>query len=220
VKLARETGSPRLLTRALIWTYATSAGVFDWCYPESELREAAELAASTGDFWMLAHAHAGLGDLYCVNELFKKARTSYDEARRGFEKLGDRFLLAWTLEGIGRVEAGYGNRSATLEYTQRSLELFDQVGDELDVGLMMARIVRTVREDGVNSDIALIAGAASRMMIKRQGDDLSKTPTVIEAVRQLADLDRQFPSEWIRGMSLSRAEAVAMTRRYITCRRP
>ena len=216
VTTARETGSAQLLNRALIWSYATTGGDFDWCYPESELKEAASLSASTGDAWMLAHSHAGLGDLYSKHRYFTKARASFDEALQGFAKLDDRFLSAWTLDGLGRVEEECGNAGAAMEYTQRAIDLFDQLGDELNVGLMIDRLVGTVREADTGNKLAMIAGAASKMINGRRRDDLSKAPQIEEAAKQIAGLDIEFPSEWIRGMSLSRAEAVDWIRRYIT----
>ena len=165
---------------------------------------------------MLAHSHAGLGELYSKHGYFTKARASFEEALQGFSELEDRFLSAWTLDGLGRVEAERGNTGSAMAYTLRAIDLFDRLGDELNVGLMIARFIETVREAETSNEVAMIAGAASKMINGRRGDDLSKAPQVEKAAQQIAGLDIKFPSDWIRGMSLSRAEAVDWVRRHIS----
>ncbi len=211
VRLARKRGTPADLTRALIWAYATTGGVFRDCYPERELLEARLLAIETGDHWLLAHSYNGLGDLYCENKRYAEARSNYDAALQGFRKLGDRVLEAWTLEGMGRVEIGCGDQMAALRQTAQALSLFDGLGDALNVGLMMARIVGILRELGSDSSCVEIAGAAAALIGRHRRDDLSHAPQIDEAMHHIAGLEKSFPSEWSRGQSLSRADAVDLT---------
>jgi tetratricopeptide (TPR) repeat protein len=211
VQIARTKGSTADLAHALIWAYATTGGVFRNCYPETELKEAHTLALETGDYWLQAHSYNGLGDLYCENRQFDEARSAYEAALQGFRRLEDRLLIAWTLEGMSRVEAGSGNPMDALLQMARALSVFDELGNVLNVGLMIARTVGILRELDPNSSCAEIAGAAATMIGRHRRHDLRQAPQIDEASRYIAGFEEAFPQEWARGQSLSRADAVNLT---------
>ncbi|UCF98384.1 MAG: tetratricopeptide repeat protein, partial [Spirochaetaceae bacterium] len=216
VRLARLSGSPAVLTRALIWAYATTGGVFRDCFPEPQLFEARRLAIETGDLWLLAHSYNGLGDLYCEYGRYADARANYEAALQQFNELEDRMLAAWTLEGLGRVEAGCGDSVSGLRQTARALYLFDELGEELNVGLMMARIAATLYKLEPNSSCAQIAGAAATLIGRGRRDELRRAPQIEEASRHISRFENSCPAEWLRGQSLSRADAVNLIRERIT----
>ena len=170
------------------------------------------LAIETGDHWLLAHSYCGLGDLYCEHRKYAEARSSYEVALQGFRKLGDRLMEAWALEGMGRVEAGSRDQMAALRQTAQALSLFDELGDALNVGLMMARIVGILRELEPDLSCAEIAGAAAVMIGCHRRYDLCQAPQIDEASRHISGFEDSFPREWVRGQSLSRVDAVNLTR--------
>ena len=212
VQVARASGLQAVLTRALIWAYATTGGVFRNCYPEQQLLEARHLAIGTGDLWLHAHSYNGLGDLYCEHGKYADARSNYEAALQRFNELGDRVLAAWTLEGLGRVEIGCRNMAAALRHTVQALCLFDELGDELNVGLKMARIAEILRELESDPICAELAGAAAAMIGRSRYDELCRAPQIEEASHYISGFEDAFPVEWLRGQSMSRADAVNLTR--------
>lgn len=216
VQVARATGLQAVLTHALIWAYATTGGVFRDCYPEQQLLEARRLAIETGDLWLHAHSYNGLGDLYCEHGKYADARTNYEAALQGFNKLGDRVLAAWTLEGLGRVEIGCRNMTAALRHTVMALCLFDELGDELNVGLKMARIAGILHALEPDPSCAELAGAAAAMIGRNRRDELCRAPQIEEAFHYISGFEDTFPVEWLRGQSMSRADAVNRARDRVT----
>jgi len=216
VQVARATGLRAVLTRALIWAYATTGGVFRNRYPEQQLLEARRLAIETGDIWLHAHSYNGLGDLYCEHGKYAEARSNYESALQRFNELGDRVLAAWTIEGLGRVEMGCGNMTAALRHTVQALCLFDELGDELNVGLKMARIAGILHELEPDPRCAELAGAAEAMIGRNRRDELYKAPQIEEAFHYISGFQHTFPVEWLRGQSLSRADAVKRARERAT----
>jgi tetratricopeptide (TPR) repeat protein len=212
VQVARASGIQAVLTRALIWAYATTGGVFRDCYPEQQLLEARRLAIETGDLWLHAHSYNGLGDLYCEHGNYADARSNYESALQRFNELGDRVLAAWTLEGLGRVEIGCRNMTAALRYTVQALCLFDELGDELNVGLKMARIVGVLHELEPDPSCAVLAGAAAAMIGRNCRDELYRAPQIAEASHFISGFEDTFQVEWLRGQSMSRADAVNWVR--------
>jgi tetratricopeptide (TPR) repeat protein len=103
VRLARRLGYPALLGVALIWAYGTTGGRFEGRAPLAELTEAVDLCQRAGDLWGVASALNGLGDLYRELGDWQQARPPYEEALAGFRELKDRWMTAWTLEGLGRA---------------------------------------------------------------------------------------------------------------------
>jgi tetratricopeptide (TPR) repeat protein len=216
VRFARLSGSPAVLTRALIWAYATTGGIFCDCFPEPQLFEARRLAMDTGALWLLAHSYNGLGDLYCEHGRYADARASYEAALQQFNELEDRMLTAWTLEGLGRVEVGCGDSVSALNQTARALYLFDELGEELNVGLMMVRIGAMLYALDPNLSCARIAGAAAKLIGRGRRDELRRAPQIEEASRFISRFENSCPTEWLRGQSLSRADAVNLIRERIT----
>lgn len=215
VEAARTGGTKHSLARALVWAYATTGGEFRDEYPLSELEEAVELAEKTGDPWLVAHAHNGIGDLLCERRHYVEARAHYTIALRGFMELDDRYLAAWTAEGMGRVEAKSGNLSLALLRISEALTLFDSLGDDLNVALMISRAVGHLAGMVPDSRRAVLAGAASALVNARSSEDLANTPQVNEAQRLLSGLRRSCSVQWFEGRTLARATAVAMTRELI-----
>jgi predicted ATPase/DNA-binding SARP family transcriptional activator len=213
VEVARTLDDADLLSRTLIWAYATTGGAFVDEPPLRELEEAAALARRTGNDWIHAHAYNGLGDLCKELGQLDRACQAYQTALEGFRRLEDRYLSAWTLEGLGQVEMQAGNRKVALEHTVEALALFDGLGDELDVAVMLARVVVMAREERKPGELALIAGAASVLLEHQCGRGLSGAPQVAEAVGCLKDLGLEQTAGWLRGRTATRAAAVAAAKR-------
>lgn len=215
IDVARANGNPYSLARALVWAYATTGGHFADAYPVPELQEALAIAGRIGDLWLVAHSHNGLGDLYCAHGHVDEARAHYELALSGFLDLGDRYLAAWTLEGMGRVEAACGGVKAALARTFDALRLFDSLGDDLNVALMLARVVGLLGGLAGDRERAALAGASAGLVNAHCGEDLAHTPQVDEAVGYLAGLDTSHPIEWSGGRALARATAVARAEEII-----
>jgi tetratricopeptide (TPR) repeat protein len=215
VEVARILGDPDLLSRALIWAYATTGGGYVGGPPFAGLEEAAALAEQTGNEWIFAHAYNGLGDLCRELGQCDRAREAYEVALCGFRRLADRYLSAWTLEGLGLVEMAAGHLRLALERTVEALGLFDELGDELEVAILLPRVVRLAGDDLDPETLAPIAGAASALLEHQESRGLLGTPQVAEAVSCLADLGLRRTSGWLRGRPWTRAAAVAAAKRLV-----
>jgi tetratricopeptide (TPR) repeat protein len=215
VEVARTLDDTDLLSRTLIWAYATTGGTFVGEPPFARLEEAAELARQTGNEWIYAHAYNGLGDLCRELGEYDRARQAYQAALRGFRRLADRYLSAWTLEGLGQVEMRLGNREPALERGVEALILFDGLADELNVALMLAWIVGIAREDREAETLAFIAGAASELLKHLESRGLREAPQIAEAYGGISDLGVEQTVEWLLGQTATRAAAVAAARRLI-----
>ena len=181
----------------------------------AELEEAATLGHKTGNDWIYIHAYNGLGDLCLEIGQYDRARQAYETALSGFRRLSDRFLSAWTLEGLGQVEMRVGNRKPALERTLEALILFDGLGDELNVALLLARIAMMAREDYKPEAVALIAGAASVLLKHLESRGLANAPQIAEAVGWISDLGMEQTPEWLQGQTVTRAAAVAAARHLV-----
>jgi tetratricopeptide (TPR) repeat protein len=209
IEVARDFGDPNLLSRALIWAYATTGGAFVGKPPLRELEEAAALARETGNEWIHAHSYDGLGDLYRELGDYDRSREAYRMALSRFRRLEDRYLTGWTLEGLGLLEMRAGNTAEALRWTQEAVGRFDSVGDELTVAFMLARIVGIACGHTEPGGLALIAGAASTLLEQAGPRGLSHTPQMVEATQCLSDVDLDRDPGWLRGRAVTRAEAVA-----------
>jgi tetratricopeptide (TPR) repeat protein len=146
---------------------------------------------------------------------YDRARQAYQTALSGFRRLADRYLSAWTLEGLGQVEMRVGNRKPALERTVEALTLFDGLGDELNVAIMLARVVMLAREEQKPEALALVAGAASVLLKHLGSRGLSDAPQIAEAIGYVTGLGMEQTAEWLRGQTATRATAVAAARRLI-----
>jgi predicted ATPase/DNA-binding SARP family transcriptional activator len=216
VTMARELDDPAHLSRALVWAYATTGGVFLDKPPVAELEEAAVLARRCGDEWLFAHAFNGLGDLFCELGQHQRARDAYENSLEGFKRLGDRYLSAWNLEGLGRVELLEGKHTGAMVRSGEALVLFDGLGDELNVAIMLARIVSIAHPQAAETALAEIAGAASALLEHLSYRRLSDAPQVAEAIQCLQGFESEYPIHWLKGQKLSRAEAVTFVWRLIS----
>ena len=106
-----------------------------------------------------------------------------------------------------------GNRTLALQRTTEALTLFDGLGDELNVAIMLARVVRIAREYQEPSALALLASAASVLLEHIGARGLADAPQVAEAITCIADLGAEQTAEWIRGQTSTRAAAVAAAKR-------
>jgi tetratricopeptide (TPR) repeat protein len=215
VEVARSLEDTDLLSRTLIWAYATTGGNYVGEPPFAQIEEAAELARETGNDWIYAHAYNGLGDLCRELGQYDRSRQAYQTALKGFRRLADRYLSAWTLEGLGQVEMRVGNQRPALERTVEALTLFDGLGDELNVALMLARIVVMSREDHEPEALAMIAGTASVLLRHVGSRGLREAPQIAEAFRWITELGVERTAEWLRGQNATRAAAVAAARHLI-----
>jgi hypothetical protein len=89
------------------------------------------------------------------------------------------------------------------------------LGDELNVAIMLARVVKIAREDQEPEALALLAGAASVLLKHLGGRGLANAPQVAEAICCIAGLGLEQTAERLRGQTLTRAAAVAAARRLV-----
>jgi hypothetical protein len=105
-----------------------------------------------------------------------------------------------------------GARGAAWIATYRALSLFDSLGDELNTGLMLARLVHL--EVGIPEQRELLAGAADGLLESAANADLLETPQVRRAIAVIEAIDKR--DAWYHGTRLSRAQAVSQARAIIT----
>ncbi len=146
--LTAETPDPWLRGTVLNLTYSTTGGRYDGEPPLRELQEAAELAESTGDTWLIAHIHNGLGDVYRVMGRLTEARREYEESLSTFQAISDDWMAAWNHQGLGdtaaaeaelagagqaadaqRRDAAAQAREEALRHFAAATALFERVGD-------------------------------------------------------------------------------------------
>jgi len=218
VRLAREQGSPQELVHASIWAYATTGGSFDGAYPESELKTAAEIARDQQDEWNLAHAQAGLGDLYHMDSRYELANAYYEKALERFIRLNDRFLTAWTLIGIANNNAAIGNIPEALERLWEGLKLFDGLGDDLNTAFTLARFVdfsgRTDNQENFGSRVRLAASAYA-ILSGEKYRYRSSVPQHIQAMEIITEFEEISPAEWLDGREISRNQAIELAREVV-----
>jgi len=209
VEVARGIGEPYYLARALVWAYSTTGGVFQGPPPIEELEEALLLANHIHDPWLCAHACNGLGDLLCERGRYDESLRCYEQALDGFVPLGDRFLTAWTLEGMGRVELGVGLPERAIEFTTQALIHFDELGDALHVALMLSRLAQLAVSVEAAAHPALLGGAAFAMLSEPGIPELRDTPQITQAREQISGMADKWPEEWVEGSRLTRGQVVS-----------
>ncbi len=103
VEIARGLQDPVRLARALIYAYGTTGGRAVGSRPREGLEEAVQVSRRAGDLWGLAHGLNSLGDTLREAGQHAEACSRYEGALQGFLELGDRWMTAWTFEGLGRA---------------------------------------------------------------------------------------------------------------------
>ncbi len=213
VLIARAQGDPLRLAISLIWAYSTTGGQFEGKAPQAELEEALELSRQVGNLWSLAHAHQGLGDMLKEIGEYAEARLHYKEALKGFRELKDRLWTAWTLEGLGRTQyLAREYRSAEFNF-QKSLALFDILGDRGGAILVLRELAMLTRALGHHRQAATLLGAYTSNQKSLIGQEaaarLARSPELIAALNEY-ESGRQ--EEWLQGKSMGYEQAVAYAR--------
>jgi predicted ATPase len=216
LSIARSLDEPEPLRIALIAAYCTSGGVFAGEPPTAELEECLDLATAQEDEWSIAHSHNGLGDLYCELGDQERARREYVQSAREFAQLGDTYMEAWNYEGLGRVALREGDLQEALRWTGEALKLSDQIGDELNCALLLARMALLMdemeSETPAASELAgaRLAGAALTVISRIREEEVRGAPQVTEALDTVRQIQQRNPGAFDAGRSLTRAAAVAL----------
>jgi len=126
--IAREAADPQGVQTAQIWAFATTGGRCLHPRQREELEEALRNSKECGNHWVTAHALNGLADLCC--EAGDPACVPfYEESLEQFRCLGDRWMMAWNLEGLGKFAWLQASCATAQDYWRRALDLFYVVGD-------------------------------------------------------------------------------------------
>jgi len=159
VSLSRSLRDPLLITLSLIWAHATRGGKYDGTPPVAELDEALQLARRLGDLWCEAHAHDGLGDLFAEMGRPEDALPHYQQALDGFRILKDRWLMAWTLQGLCRVHLLNRDAESACACIRESIGHFSELGDRTNTIAMLGWLGRAFLSSGKLNDAATVLGA-------------------------------------------------------------
>jgi non-specific serine/threonine protein kinase len=214
LSIARSLDEPEPLRIALVAAYCTSGGVFPGEPPTAELETLLQLATAQEDEWSIAHSHNGLGDLYSQLGDEERSRREYDQSARKFAQLGDTYMEAWNYEGLGRLALRKGDLQEALRWTGEALKLSDQIGDELNCALLLARMALVIDEMEANTETgARIAGAALTVFSRIREEEVRGAPQVTEALDTVRRIQQHNPGTFDAGRSLTRAAAVALARR-------
>ncbi len=228
VELARGLGDPGLLAMALVWDLGTTGGSPGDERQRLGLEEAVRLAREAEDPWIESHAFEALGDLLRTRGDFREAAPCYERALDGFDALGDSFLKAWTLEGLG-MNAALSGRADEAEATLRdSLSLFVSIGSRSDAVFVLGElgVARALAGDRRGADLLLGAFGALRRELGLE--TIAQTAWIASGAppgaagpteapdakpsgqpridRHLAEAAARSSDEWLRGSRIRYAE--------------
>jgi non-specific serine/threonine protein kinase len=208
VRVARATGDPYLLLHTLIWAYATTGGSFTGEPPVARLQEAADVARRMGSRWSYAHVLNGLADLFSELGSYEQAESDYLLALHEFDGLGDRWMLAWTEEGLGLLSVRQEDLPRAAAHTARAVALFHELGDELNLAVVLVRLADVHEALGRAAAAARFAGAASTVMDWLANSDLARSPRIEAARERCAGYERIMPLAWAAGRDAPRHRVV------------
>ena len=209
--IARQLDDPMLVLRALTWRYATTGGHFpDGTDPLPHLREIQALSERIGDEWFWAHAMNGIGDYLAVQGHPEESREAYRSALGAFASQEDRWMLAWTHDGLASVADG-GDSAGVISHLFHALDLFDTVGDEFHTCQTAWKLVKTLDGDGHIGEAVRFLAASRRVM------DVSPDQDDAAAMESLAREYRSaFHREWVEGMTLGLRKLIPRYRAGMT----
>lgn len=197
VTIARESSDTCALRVALIWAYATTGGKRISDRQRTGLEEAMRLARETGDEWSLAHALSGIGDVLRAAGKPEAAGRIYEQALAGFDKLQDRWLTAWTLEGLGRARYATEDYDRAERCVLKSMDLFLMVGDRENALELLSVLIKILDAGGEDRAAACLAGVM-------EGPGPTAAEHAIHEAR--AKYRTEYADEWYRGASMSLEE--------------
>jgi len=208
VSLSRSLRDPLLITLSLIWAHATRGGKYDGRPPVAELEEALQLARRLGDLWCEAHAHNGLGDLFTEMGRTTDASSHYELALEGFRILKDRWLMAWTLQGLCRAHLLESSAERACTSIRESIRLFSELGDRTNTIAMLGWLGRALLLSGNQNDAATILGAfLSLETTTIDGTVHSEPNTEFSLACKMART--KAPAAWISGEAMTYDQIVA-----------
>ena len=208
VDLARSLRDPLLITLSLIWAHATRGGKYDGTPPVAELEEALQLARRLGDLWCEAHAHNGLGDLFTEMRRTTDASSHYERALEGFRILKDRWLIAWTLQGLCRVHLLECDAERACTSIRESIGLFSELGDRTNTIAMLGWLGRALLHSGKLNDAANILGAFLSLE-KTSIDGTVHTEPSAEFTHTCEKARAKAPAAWTAGETMTYDQIVA-----------
>lgn len=209
VRIAREVGDPHLISVSLVWAYATTDGKFVGEPPLAELEEAVELSRNGGDLWNMASAIHGLGDLFRELGQHEQALPRYEEALRGFRQLKDRWMIAWTLEGMGRNSFLDGDNRNAEKYLAESISHFSMLGDKRDTMFTLSILAMVVRAEEKHPRAACLLGAYKSINEALIGSEAAGCEMYSpELLTAFGEYQRDFASEWTLGSHMSFEQAI------------
>lgn len=168
----------------------------------------ADLARRRGDQWSYAHTLNGLGDLFSARGSFERSKTDYKLSLHMFHELDDRWLIAWCEEGLGLTEFRQKNFVAALEHTARALSLFNELGDQMNVAVMMLRTADIQCNLSQTEIAAMLAGGASRIIDSLGTSDEGRSPRIENARSRCKYYENRWRLEWAAGRNSPQHELI------------
>lgn len=202
VEVARSTEETALVIFALIWAYATTGGEGDGPTALEELEEAADLSRVSGNRWYYAHALNGLADIRSSRGEYERAATDYRLSLQLFEDLEDRWMCAWCEEGLGLTALRRGSLRESVQRTARAIRLFSELGDRMNVAVLMVRMADIFLALKELEKAARCAGGASLIIDSVQATDEGRSPRVRAARGRCKRYELDYPLLWAEGRKL------------------
>jgi tetratricopeptide (TPR) repeat protein len=138
------------------------------------------------------------------------ARPLYEEALKGFRRLKDRWMTAWTLEGLGMISYIAGEARRAASHFREAIALFDLLGDKGNAAFLLSRLGLAARARGIHQRAARLLGAFTGMQEALLGPEAAaKVEHPAELAAALAEYRSQRAVHWSQGRAMSFEQAVA-----------
>ncbi len=118
-------------------------------------------------------------------------------------------MIAWTLEGLGRVSYLDGGIRKAVEYFKEGITLFNSLGDKASVVFILRRLGMAARSEGDHPRAACLLGAFTALQEAITGHNASnRMEHSPELEASFAECRDDYAKEWIRGHAMGFEQAV------------